>query len=104
MVLRFGISSQSIVPLARVFRRAGALVVHAPSPRVARKYPKYLSNLKEEEPGGTARAEPIWPPEDFKNRMGPYAPWADPTEPATAEFDALIENWQINKLITTRRA
>ena len=93
------IVTQAIAPLARAFRRSGALVVHAPSPRVADKYPKFVSALPDEEAGGAGQADADWPPSAFRNRTGPYAAWAVPQEPdpATPEFEALIEHWRITK-------
>jgi nicotinamidase-related amidase len=52
-----------IVPALEAARQANLLVVHAPSPMVARRYGV-------ESPPGTPGAD--WPPPEFRHRAGPY--------------------------------
>lgn len=90
------IISENIVPLARAFRSAGSLVVHAPSNRVAEKYPTFLQAMSDQETWGNPQPKHYWPPKEFIDKTGPYA-YRVPPEQASPNkrFDEIIEQWRI---------
>lgn len=82
-----------IRPVLEAFRRIGALVVHAPSPDCARKYPAWLRYAGDDEvKGRSGGASDDWPPADFRRKTGDYAKWARPMEEKNKLFEDIIAN------------
>lgn len=68
------ITQQRIRPVLDACRRAGATVVHAPSPGQAVKYPQWVQYAGDHEISGTpAGPGTQWPPAEFRSRSGDYA-------------------------------
>ncbi len=62
-----------VVPLLDACRRAGIAVIHAPAREAAQKYPQWVRYAGDEELYGSKASDaPAWPPEQFRNRTGPY--------------------------------
>lgn len=73
---REDIKREKILPVVKAARKAGLAVLHAPTERVARKYPrseKYFEPGDGEQPTSYASPDPDWPPEQFVKREGEYA-------------------------------
>ena len=62
-----------VVPVIDTARKAGLMIVHAPSPPVAAQYPQ-LQRHKSPEPS----APSTWPPANFRSREGDYAVYRGP--------------------------
>ena len=70
----------AIVPVLAAARQVGLSIVHAPSVRVAERYPQVQCYRSAAE---TAPAPPPqWPPEAFRSRTGSYAVYRNPREQA----------------------
>jgi len=82
---------ERIVPITEAFRKLGVLVVHAPSPDCARKYPQWL----EEEIPEPTHPHSDWPPENFRRKTDVFAPYARPKREHSAEFDRILHERQI---------
>jgi hypothetical protein len=76
---------EGVVPLLGACRAAGVLVIHAPAGPVAQRH----SNWARLTEGSKAQApwtdSPAWPPAEFKQKTGRYAPYARPTESQDAQ-------------------
>ena len=59
-----------LAPFAGFCRNAGILVVHAPGLGVADRYTDWMENPEDWD---RDPAPPDWPPEEFRQRTGPYA-------------------------------
>jgi nicotinamidase-related amidase len=95
-----GITREVIASLADAFRNVGAAVVHAPCPSVAEQFPEFRFNKEI----SASTGEPAdWPPADFRNKRGEYAEFALPSEPATPEYDAAIQERKMSPLIDVRK-
>lgn len=82
-----------IKPVLEAFRKLGALVVHAPSPDCAKKYPAWVQYAGDDEVKGRSGSPgDDWPPQDFRRKIGPYAKWARPMEERNKLFDDIIAN------------
>ena len=67
------ITTECVVPIIDAARGVGLTIVHAPSPSVAAQYPQ-LKRHKPPEPS----APLVWPPSDFRSRVGDYAVYRGP--------------------------
>lgn len=70
-----------LVPALQAARRSGMVVVHAPSPPVARRYPQWTRYADEQDGRPPSAAVPDWPPADFRSRRGDYAVFGRYQEP-----------------------
>jgi nicotinamidase-related amidase len=96
------ITREKIAPVVEACRKAGILVVHAPSPSTAALYPQWTRYAAEKELfGGGGTADP-WPPEEFRKRTGKYAHLARPEEPWRKEYDKRVKTRTIMKAIEPR--
>lgn len=85
-----------ISPVLEAFRKVGALVVHAPSPDCAKKYPAWSRFAGDDEVKGRAGGgAEDWPPQDFRRKTGDFAKWARPMEERNKRFDEIIANRRI---------
>ncbi len=73
------VTAAAIVPVLAAARQAGLTIVHAPSVRVAERYPQAQCY---QSPSAPAPAPPEWPPPAFRSRTGPYAVYRNPREQA----------------------
>ncbi|MDP6184338.1 MAG: isochorismatase family protein [Gammaproteobacteria bacterium] len=64
------IVSTRLGPFTDFCRRAGILVVHAPGLGVIGRYRDWMANPEDWDQDAP---EPDWPPDDFRNRTGPYS-------------------------------
>jgi hypothetical protein len=84
------IIQQHIRPLLEASRRAGVEIIHAPSPREARKYKAWIGRRRpvRESPPRTAQvtlgSDSSWPPREFRAKTGLYKKYARPFEPMSA--------------------
>ncbi len=65
-----------IVPVVRAARKAGLIVIHAPTSLVAEKYPqsaRFFEDADRERAPRFATVDPEWPPGEFVGRSGRYA-------------------------------
>lgn len=98
MVRAQKIIETKIAPLSQAFRSVGSLVVHAPSNRVALKYPDFLPKLSDVEIWGNPQPKHNWPPKDFLEKKGPYCTHAKPESATTSKsHEDIINNWAIAK-------
>ena len=73
------VTAAAIVPVLAAARQAGLTIIHAPSVRVAARYPQAQCYRSAE----TAPAPPPeWPPAAFRSRTGPYTAYRNPREQA----------------------
>ncbi|KYH40884.1 MAG: hypothetical protein AYL32_009080 [Candidatus Bathyarchaeota archaeon B26-2] len=70
------ITLKRIVPVVEAARDAGVTVVHAPSPRVAKRYPQWTRFAGDEEIEPPKRPPPDWPPPEFVRREGKYSQYS----------------------------
>ena len=90
------ITLNNIKPVLEAFRRVGALVVHAPSPDCARRYPAWLRYAGDDEvKGRPSTPGDDWPPPDFRRKTGDYAKWARPMEEKNKLYEDIIANRSI---------
>ncbi len=82
------VARQKILPTVEACREAGVLVVHAPAPQVARKYPQWLKYAGDEELFGPQKSEVTWPPAEFRNRAHQYddSPFGRPSRSWSSGF------------------
>jgi nicotinamidase-related amidase len=78
-----------IVPFAEFCRRAGILVIHAPSLSVAGRYVEWMENPEDWDRNPP---QPVWPPEDFRNRTGEHAELAWSLTPVLEDWYDYMEN------------
>lgn len=72
-------SREVLMPLRQACRAAGIAIVHAPSPPQALLYPEWTHYAGDAELGFAPRAEPdAWPPSEFRQRTGEWAPLERP--------------------------
>lgn len=95
------ITREKIAPLLEAFRRVGAAVVHAPCPSVAEQYPDFRFGEKPRDEHSPPRSD--WPPADFRQKKGEYAKFARPEEPHTQEFDRIIAERRMSKLVSVEK-
>ena len=77
---------KNIVPLLAACRRLGMLVIHAPADPVASRHPNWVRLMpKDAKPQAEWPDSPGWPPEEFKQKTGPYAQYKKPSELQEAE-------------------
>jgi len=65
-----------LAPVVRSARRAGLVVIHAPTEQVAEKYPRsawLFEDADRERTPRFATPDPEWPPAEFVDRTGQYA-------------------------------
>ena len=77
------IVSTTLAPFTDFCRRAGILVVHAPGLGVIERYLDWMANPEDWD---REAPEPDWPPDEFRERTGPYSEltlW-----PSTPSMDA----------------
>mgnify|MGYP002847624170 CR=1 FL=1 len=86
---------QKIQPLLKVARQTGLQLIHAPSPRLAARYPSLrpFPNTPENRPGLD------WPPPAFRRKEGEYQRFALPFEPRGSERDALAATYRIHPAV-----
>lgn len=90
------ITLERIAPVIDAFRKIGALVVHAPSPGCAQKYPGWTRFAGDRETfGGAEPQRDDWPPAEFRSKTGTYERWARPKEPRHQLFHDIIANRRI---------
>ena len=99
------IIAERIVPVLHAARKAGVTVVHAPSPRVAERYPQWLRYAGDAELSTVHRPPDIppeqpevggqddWPPADFRARTGQYAALARPPLEKPASYRGEPPAW-----------
>jgi nicotinamidase-related amidase len=76
----------NIVPLLKACREKNVTIIHSPADPVATRHPNWIRlKPKEAKPCPPWPDSPVWPPDEFKNRLGIYAQYARPTEPQEAE-------------------
>jgi nicotinamidase-related amidase len=83
------ITREKIAPLAEACREAGITVIHAPSPRIAAKFPQWIRYAGDREFGiksGGGGNTPDWPPPEFRRREGEFAQYAKSHEPRRDEW------------------
>jgi nicotinamidase-related amidase len=68
---------QRVVPVLAEARRTGIPVIHGPG-IVSKKYPQWKLYAEEAEMEAPEKKKEDWPPEEFRKREGPYAPFARP--------------------------
>ena len=74
--------ANNLVPLISVCRKAGFLIIHAPSAQIAKHHPNWVKLVSESE---MIPKHDDWPPTQFRNLSGPYQSYARPKEPREAE-------------------
>lgn len=80
---------ERIVPLIRACHEAGIVVIHAPSPAQAKKYPQWLQFAGDDELFGLQNGQqPDWPPPAFRGRSGEYAQFAK-------QPGAVVQAWRV---------
>jgi nicotinamidase-related amidase len=67
------IMRERIRPVMDAARAIGVTVVHAPSPKQARKFPQWLRYAGDSEVSPVKQPDPDWPPPDFVHRRGEWA-------------------------------
>lgn len=86
-----------MVPAITAARRAGMVIVHAPSPPVAEQYPHVRR------PSLSGGAPPMelasWPPSDFVRREGAYAAFKRPEGPVMEAAYRRAERYRIHPLV-----
>lgn len=80
------ITCDAIAPALAVARRIGMVVVHAPSPPVARRYPQWTRYADDADLFPVGTATPDWPPADFRARQNNYAAYGRYDEPHIAAW------------------
>ena len=70
------VAKTKIVPAMEAARKAGMMIIHAPSPRVAKKHDEWTRYAGDEELNPPSQPSPDWPPEDFRKRSGKYAEYS----------------------------
>ncbi len=101
------IAHEKISPTLEACRESGVMVVHAPSPAVAQKYPQRLKCAGNEELVRSQNSEAAWPPADFRQRVGRYDgnPYGRPAEPTLEQWlddENLIPARRIMELLEPR--
>jgi nicotinamidase-related amidase len=89
------ITVERIVPVLEGVRRTGGLVVHAPGPGPARRYPDHL----EEEVGGPVKPKADWPSQEFRRKEGDCTAFARPKLENSAEFDRISKERDIEPAV-----
>ncbi len=79
---------ERLVPVLDAARRAGILIIHAPSPTYIQAYPRWVAYASDQDlgfaPAGAGGDD--WPPPEFRRREGEYAAYARPKEPKIVEW------------------
>jgi nicotinamidase-related amidase len=90
------ITINRIKPVLEAFRKANALVVHAPSPDCAKKYSQWTQYAGDDEAFGAPGGErDEWPPAEFRSKSGDYEKWRRPEDPKDEVFDDILKNRSI---------
>jgi len=115
-----------IAPVVEIARKVGILIVHAPGPKIAKKYRQQMHYSNNEGITSSSGKESDWPPIDFKRRVGkyekyarlpteeppyykgPFPQWwhpddmADPVKPKPGDF-VIATNEQLHRLLRSRK-
>ncbi|MDP6115393.1 MAG: cysteine hydrolase family protein [Planctomycetota bacterium] len=70
------VMEEKVLPMIEAARKAGMLVVHAPSPPVAAQYPEHRPEVPPKPVMPTVG--PDWPPSEFRARQGDYEAYLGP--------------------------
>ena len=84
------ITLKKIVPAVNVARKAGIIIVHAPSPPVAKRHPQWIRFAGDEEVNPPKPSSPDWPPPEFVERKGKYSEYSRKIYRGPQYFDSLI--------------
>jgi len=94
------VARERIVPVVKACREAGILVVHAPSPPVADKYPDRRFKPSRPEQSMFHREPDGWPAPEMMARSGPFAKYSlaldDPGARRAGTEEELYRNYFIN--------
>lgn len=90
------IMQEVLAPVVEAARRAGVLVIHAPSPNYIDIYPQWVAYASDRDLGFEPPAPiPAWPPAEFRNRAGEYAAYKRPEEPKVREWLTDMSRYRI---------
>ena len=99
------IIQDNIVPVVEAARKVGLVIIHAPSSRLAEKYPqsrKYLEAVDEEEAPKYASVDPEWPPKDYVERTGNYTKFRRTFSPPPETWREQYQDMMIAEPLTPR--
>lgn len=81
------IINKKLAPLLAACRKKGLMVIHAPSPQVAKLHPNWVRLVDESE---MRSKDSSWPPASFQRKTGNYQSFSRPAEPREAERQKIV--------------
>jgi nicotinamidase-related amidase len=93
------VTREKIVPVLEASRQAGLQVIHAPATPIAERHANWVNLLGDRQPQKEWPDSPEWPPAEFRQKTGPYATYARPSEPQREPDRETLDQTDFHELV-----
>lgn len=93
------VTRERIVPLVAACRRAGMMLIHAPSPPIAMRHANWVNRTAGAERQPAWPDSPVWPPAGFRTKQPPYDVFARPDDADRAAAWAMCSAAEFHPLV-----